>query len=361
MNFQVSIKRLISTTAAVSVVAGGLLAARAGIAPAQAQQVEGPGVTWLVSLWGPRRGQTEGLERMAELLSERTDGNFTLDLRYGEALSSPRENLQGIHAGAFEMAMFCTGYDAGKTPGASGLELPFSPAQSFLDRAEWEEDYIHNPVVLEEMARWNAYPIMMGTLPAPGIMGRGEAPASLEDLSGRRIQATQTEAQIYSTFGASVTTIPSVELYQAMERGVVDAVSFPWTYAFFTYRLDELSTWYSTDLGGVLGRNTCPIVANLQAYEALPKQYRDLIEEVKGEAYRWQEDAYGEADERNLAIVAERGTEEVHFPQAELDALYDTNRDRIWNDWIAARTAEGLPGAELADALSQVPTGKFEE
>lgn len=360
MTFHQTIRGLMSTTAAASVLAGSLMAALAVPGAARAQQVEGPRVTWLVSLWGPRRGQTEGLERMAELLAERTGGNFTLDLRYGEALSGPRENLQGIHAGAFEMAMYCTGYDAGKTPGTSGLELPFSPAQDFLDRAEWEETYVHNPVILAEMARWNAYPIIMGTLPAQGIMGRGEPPATLGDLSGRRVQATATEAQIYSTFGASVTTIPSVELYQAMERGVVDAVSFPWTYAFFTYRLDELSTWYNTDVGAILGRNTCPIVANLQAYEALPPQYRDLIEEVKGEAYRWQADAYGEADARNLAIVAERGTVEVHFPAEELAALHDAHRDRIWGAWIEARTAEGLPGAELAEALSQAPTGRFE-
>lgn len=360
MMFNSAMRGLLSTTAGLSILAASLTATTLAT-PATAQQVEGPEVTWLVSLWGPRRGQTEGLERMAELLSERTGGNFTLDLRYGEVLSGPRENLQGIHAGAFEMAMYCTGYDAGKTPGTSGLELPFSPAQDFLDRAEWEETFVHQPAILDEMARWNAYPIIMGTLPAQGIMGRGEPPAALADLDGRRVQATATEAQIYSAFGASVTTIPSVELYQAMERGVVDAISFPWTYAFFTYRLDELSTWYNTEVGGILGRNTCPIVANLQAYSDLPQQYRDLIEEVKPEAYRWQAAAYGDADARNLAIIAERGTVEVHFPAEELAALEEAHRDRIWDAWIEARNAEGLPGAELAEVLSQAPAGLYAE
>lgn len=353
-------RRLTATVSSTVIAMVGLAGAGMSVSPALAQQqVEGPSVNWLVSLWGPRRGQTEGLEKMAELLSARTGGNFTLDLRYGEVLSGPRENLQGIQAGAFEMAMFCTAYDPGKTPLTSGLELPFGPAESFLHRAEWEEDFVHQQPVLDELGRWNAYPIIMGTLPAQGLMGRGEAPASLAELDGRRVQATATEAAIYSIYGASITTIPSVELYQAMERGVVDAVSFPWTYAFFTYRLDELSTWYNTDVGAVLGRNTCPIVANLQAYEALPQEYKDLIEEIKPEAYRWQDSQYAAADEANLAIVAERGIAQTTFPSDEMTSLVESERDRVWGAWVSAREAEGLPGQEMADLLAQPPAGSY--
>ena len=34
----------------------------------------------------------------------KTGGNFVLDLKYGEVLSGPKENLAGVQAGAFEMA-----------------------------------------------------------------------------------------------------------------------------------------------------------------------------------------------------------------------------------------------------------------
>lgn len=329
---------------------GGLVSSQA-----RAAEVEGPKVTWLVSLWGPRRGQTEGLERMKELLEEKTGGNFILDLKYGEVLSSPRENLQNVQAGAFEMAMFCAAYDPSKVPGVSGLELPFIPANTkgFLDRVALEEAYIHHPAILGELEKWNVYPVMMGSLPSWGLMGKGTPPQSLSDLKGRRIMASPQESPIFSHFGAVTTSVPSVEYYQSMERGVIEAASIPWTYTFWTYRLAELSNWWNTDLGGLTGRGTCPYVANKAAYEKLPQQYKDLIEASKEEAYRWHEEAYRKVDEVNLKDAADRGLVEVKFPKEQIDALANDLRDQIWSGWINTANAAGLPGEDLAKFMME--------
>lgn len=350
-----SIRRLVSGVAAIAVGAAVWGGGATGITKAHAAEVDGPKVTWLVSLWGPRRGQTEGLERMKELLAEKTGGNFVLDLKYGEVLSGPKENLEGVQAGAFEMAMFCAAYDPSKVPLVSGLELPFIPANAkgYQERVAIEEAYIHQPAVLKELEKWNAYPILMGTLPSWGLMGRGEVPKSLKDLDGRKIMASPQEGKIYSNFGAVTTSIPSVELYQAMDRGVVDAVSFPWTYAFFTYKLDELSKWWTTDLGGLTGRGTCPYVANKDAYDKLPQQYKDLIESVKPEAYKWHEEAYKKVDEKNLAKAEKEGLVQTHFTKEELDKLASQARDDIWNGWIKSANDAGLPGDEMAKYLQE--------
>src|SRR6056297_2444018 len=79
---------------------------------------------WNVSLWGKRRAFTEHVEKMAELVSDKTGGEFTLNISYG-GLSKNRENLDGISIGAFEMAQFCAGYHRDKNPTITVLELPF--------------------------------------------------------------------------------------------------------------------------------------------------------------------------------------------------------------------------------------------
>lgn len=58
---------------------------------------------WNVSLWGSPRAFTAHVEKIAELVDEKTGGKFTLNLSYG-GLSNNRENLDGISIGAFEMA-----------------------------------------------------------------------------------------------------------------------------------------------------------------------------------------------------------------------------------------------------------------
>jgi TRAP-type C4-dicarboxylate transport system substrate-binding protein len=44
---------------------------------------EGMAEEWNVSLWGQRRAFTEHVEKLAEQVSERTDGGFTLNISYG--------------------------------------------------------------------------------------------------------------------------------------------------------------------------------------------------------------------------------------------------------------------------------------
>lgn len=80
-------------------------------------------VEWNVSLWGKRRAFTENVEKLAELVKEKTGGEFTLNISYG-GLSKNRENLDGISIGAFEMAQFCAGYHRDKNPSITVLELP---------------------------------------------------------------------------------------------------------------------------------------------------------------------------------------------------------------------------------------------
>ncbi|MEL6683514.1 MAG: hypothetical protein AAFQ09_12880 [Pseudomonadota bacterium] len=81
------------------------------LAPDAATEVQ---IEWDVSLWGKRRASTEHIEKIAELVAEETDGAFTLNISYG-GLSDSRKNLDGIAAGAFEMAGSVPGITAKRT------------------------------------------------------------------------------------------------------------------------------------------------------------------------------------------------------------------------------------------------------
>jgi TRAP-type mannitol/chloroaromatic compound transport system substrate-binding protein len=70
---------------------------------------------WNVSLWSKRRAFTEHVEKLAELVKAKTNGDFTLNISYG-GLSKSKENLDGIAIGAFEMAQFCSFYHSAKKP-----------------------------------------------------------------------------------------------------------------------------------------------------------------------------------------------------------------------------------------------------
>ena len=134
--------------------------------------------TWDVSLWGKRRAFTEHVEKLAELVAEKTNGDFKLNISYG-GLSKNRENLDGISIGAFEMAQFCSFYHTGKNPTITVTELPFSKDVSLKRVAEIYDAVHQHPIVKKDLARWNATLLMPTPLPQYNIVAKGDAINSL--------------------------------------------------------------------------------------------------------------------------------------------------------------------------------------
>ena len=75
-----------------------LLSGAAACALTVAFVSEAAATEWNASVWGKRRAFTEHVEKIAELVSEKTDGEFTINVSYG-GLSKNRENLDGISIG----------------------------------------------------------------------------------------------------------------------------------------------------------------------------------------------------------------------------------------------------------------------
>ncbi|MEL7150151.1 MAG: C4-dicarboxylate ABC transporter substrate-binding protein, partial [Pseudomonadota bacterium] len=144
---------------------------------------------WDVSLWGKRRAFTEHIEKLAELVSEKTNGEFTLNLSYG-GLAKSNENLDGIAAGKFEMAQFCAGYHPKKNPTITVLELPFLGVSSLEQEVELSLAVYRHPLTRVDMARWNATLLMPSPLPQYNILGTGLPPTSLAEFDSLPVRAT---------------------------------------------------------------------------------------------------------------------------------------------------------------------------
>ena len=315
---------------------------------ADAAEVEGPKVKWLVSLWGARRGFTEGVEGLKAYLDEKTDGNFELDLQYGGVLSDPKENIDGLQLGAFEAATVCPFYHPDKTPASMGLSQAFLPLPSFEVQYKVYGEYLKHPAVKAEWDKWNSTPIMSALMPNYEIMGNGDAPASLADWSGIRLNASGGHAALMEAIGAVPSTMPAPDLYNALERGVINGIVYPYTYAFVAYRFHELSTWVSDAWN--LGTIQCTVAANTDAYNALPDQYKTLLAEAVVPAYQHQINAYGEIDAANEKEFQARGLKRIPLTD-DIKAALDAAVAPSWQKWIDDVTANGLPGQELFDLI----------
>ena len=302
---------------------------------------------WNVSTWGSRRAFTEHLHKIAELVSEKTDGEFTMNISYG-GLSKNRENLDGISIGAFEMAQFCAGYHPDKNRAITVLELPFLGVSTLEEEVAVSHAIYAHPAVAEEMAQWNAKMLMTSPMPQYNLVGTGEPRDELSEFDGMRVRATGGLGKAFSAVGGVPTSVTSSEAYQAMDSGVVDTVAFA-QHAHLSFGTINKADWWTANLNP--GTVNCPIVVNIDAYEALPDDQRQALDDSVDEAIAYYLENYGKLLKRWDEVLAEKGVEKVMISDDELAKFREVAAKPIHDAWIKDMSAQGLPAQELYDLV----------
>ena len=302
---------------------------------------------WNVSVWGKRRAFTEHIEKLAELVSEKTNGEFTMNVSYG-GLSKNKENLDGISIGAFEMAQFCAGYHPDKNRVVTVLELPFLGVETLEQEVAVSSAVYSHPAATEEMAQWNAKLLMTSPMPQYNLVGTGEPRDTLADFNGMRVRATGGLGKAFKAAGAVPTSVTATEAYQAMESGVVDTVAFA-QHAHLSFGTINQADWWTANLNP--GTVNCPVVVNIDAYEGLSKKHRDALDGSIDEALDHYLDNYGKLLAKWDSVLAEKGVKKINISEDVINAFRKKAADPIRDAWIAEMEKQGLPGQELFDLV----------
>jgi TRAP-type C4-dicarboxylate transport system substrate-binding protein len=333
-----------------SIMAGAALLLFAAAATAQDDTAEatfeGPKVSWRVATYPPPRASTSGLHTIADYVSERSGGQFTIEVGYG-TYGDPRDFLDLMSIGSIQGAVVQTAITGGGLPLYTVLDLPFLPlAETEVQQAVHDELHRH-PAILAEFERWNAVPFMSSLIPQYELVGAGTPPQSPDDMKGWRVRAQGEMGRAIEQLEASPATMPATEVYVALERGLVEAVAQPY-YAIKSYRLDEIGDWMTTNLS--LGTTGVPLVFSRQAWNDLPPEYRDLLEEAREVAYAAQKQAMDAEQQLALDYLKPLLTP-IQFSDATLEEFRARAGEPIWDAWVEQMEAAGRPGREILDLV----------
>ena len=291
---------------------------------------------WNVSLWGKRRAFTENVEKLAELVEAKTNGEFRLNISYG-GLSKSRENLDGIAIGAFEMAQFCSFYHTAKNPTITVTELPFSRDVSLSRIAEIYQAVHEHPIVVKDLARWNATLLMPTPMPQYNIVSKTDPLTGLEDFEGLRVRGPGGILGVLGRLGAVRTSVPFSEVRQAMDSGVIDAASFA-PHAHLATNSFKVGQWATTNLN--LGSANCPVVVNTDALNALQPEHREALLGSVDEALAYYVENYEQNTTKKYEqAIRDEGLTLVTFTPAQTARLNDL-AESVRQEWIAANSKD---------------------
>jgi TRAP-type C4-dicarboxylate transport system substrate-binding protein len=302
----------------------------------------GKTITWNLSVWGGKRAWTRPLHQWAAAMEEKTNGGWKIKIHYGAVLAPPKEALDGIRAGMFEACGICCAYTPGKVPLHTVAELPFIAPDENIHIFKMTEALWRHPALKKELLKWNAVPLLASGLCQYHLMGNKPV-RTAEDLKGARIRMGGEIGKVLRVMGAVPTLVPAPEVYESLSRGTIDLVGFPWTYAYGSYKCYEVSKYATFPIS--LGTMNCPYIANKDAWNALPEEFKKYHMEWYDKAPEVWAAEYKEADDKWLPIFKEK-LEFIDFPVSERNKIV-AKAEEFYEKWVKAREKQGLPGRDI--------------
>jgi TRAP-type mannitol/chloroaromatic compound transport system substrate-binding protein len=353
-------RSLIATSGAVGL--AGLLAAcgkkeeaPAAAAPAAPAVQTGETVRWRLASSFPKALDTiyGAAEVFAKVVSDATGGKFQISVHPGGELMPAFGVVDGVQAGTVECAHTAPYYFFGKDDTfAIGTAIPFGLNSRQL--TAWYYDGNGLSLFREFYDAYNIVNFPMGNTGAQmGGWYRKEI-KSPADLNGLKFRVGGFAGKVMTKLGAVPQMIPGGEIYQALERGTIDAVEWVGPYDDEKLGFQRVAPFYYYP-GWWEGGAQLDLYVNKAAFNALSPEYQAIVTAAASHAHTVMQAMYDVRNPQALKRLVAGGTKLEAFPRSVMDAAFkasmelyqelnDTNPrwKKIYEDYAAYRRDANL-------------------
>lgn len=225
----------------------------------------------------------EIFEAWANTIEEESGGELRVEMFPSGTLAKPDAIYEAVGNGIADIGATAQGYTAGRFPLSQIVELPGVATnatqgacvlQTLYDEGHLDDEYA------------DTRPLFMFTTGPGGIHTIDTDVQVPSDLEGLRIRRpTAVAGEMLEAMGANPVGMPAPEIYTAMQRGVVDGLSFPWE-GLKGFRINELVNYHTE-----VPFYTLIFVATMSqnSYDRLSPEQQAVIDANSG--MKWAENA----------------------------------------------------------------------
>lgn len=277
----------------------------------------------------------------AEKIAKDSAGGLTVRMFPSMQLGGkPPELYRQMARGISDICFTLPGYTSGDFPMMALTELP-GMADSGTDgtRKIWANfDKFLGGEFKEAkvLALWNS--------DSAALMSKNKPIRRLEDLRGLKIRTpSAAQSAQLSALGATPIDMPANQIYNNLDRGVVDAAMIPMSAA-IDFKLIEVARYFTIE--APLGRSNFLVAMNRARYERLPANLRKLIDATTGLELSLQgARTYDEQNDAGVA-AARKEREIITLDAAERKRWLDAFKPHI-NERVGEGEKAGLPARGL--------------
>lgn len=297
--------------------AGILAAAAAPAVPAQ-----GTNVRWRLASSFPKSLDTlfGAGETFARKVFEMSDGKFVISTHAAGELMPAFGVVDGVQNGTVEMAHTAAYYFFGKDDAfALSCSIPFG--LNSRQMSAWMYQGNGLKLTREFYARYNIVNFPGGNTGAQmGGWYRREI-RSVADLQGLKFRVGGFAAKVLERMGVVPQSIPGGEIYQALEKGTLDAAEWIGPYDDQKLGFHKVAPYYHYPAWWE-GGPQLEFYLNRKAYQALSPAHKAIVETAASYAHQEVQARYDVKNPTALKQLVAAGTRVVPFSRDIMERAY---------------------------------------
>ena len=265
-------------------------------------------------------------------VEKKTKGTLKFEIYPGSSLMKTNSQFSAMRKGALDMSLVPLSYAGGEVPEVNiglmpGLVTSYEQGYSWKNAAVGKE---LSRILLEK-----GIVVVSWIWQAGGMASRGKPIVEPEDAKGLKIRGGSREMDlILKDAGAAVVSLPSNEIYAAMQTGAMDAALTSST-SLISFRLEEVSKGLTTGRGKSYWYMFEPLMMSKAIFDKLTKEEQAAIMSVGSELEAFARKA-AQLDDITVAVVYQKtGAKVSDLSDATVKKWQAIARRTAWKDYAA--------------------------
>lgn len=296
----------------------GVLAAGAAPAFVQAQA----NIRWRLASSFPKALDTifGAADVFSKKVGEMSGGKFQISVHAGGELVPPFGVVDGVQNGTIECAHTAPYYFFGKDETfALGCAIPFGLNSRQMSAWMFEGNGLK--LMREFYAQYNIISFPMGNTGAQMGGWYRKQIKSLADIKGMKMRIGGFGGRVLERIGGVPQNIPGGEIYQALEKGTIDAAEWVGPYDDQKLGFVKVAPFYHYP-GWWEGGPQLDLYINTKAYDGLSAEYKAIVESAAAYAHVDMQAKYDARNPEALKQLVAAKAKVLPIPKDVMDAAF---------------------------------------
>jgi TRAP-type C4-dicarboxylate transport system substrate-binding protein len=286
--------------------------------------------------------------KFAAEVAKRSGGEIAAEIYPNSSLIKTNAQFAAMRKGALDISLYPLPYAGGELPETNIALMP-GLVTTYEQGMSWKNKPVGK--ALTDFLADKGIIILTWVWQAGGVASRSRPVVAPEDAKGLKIRGGSREMDmVLQTAGASVLSVPSNELYAAMQTGACDAGITSST-SLISFRLEEIAKSLTSGAAASYWFMLEPLLMSKSIFDGLPKNQQDIILAVGAELEAFGKKGAQEDDAEVAKVYEKAGAKVSALDTAIVGKWRDIARDTAWRDY-SAKTATAANLLKLASDIS---------